>query len=182
MEWKHKYSIKKATLENHKVCCKFYSRGLHVEGMRSSLIKSEIESRLARGIDLVQAHLDAPLVLSEQEDFQNERSVLEEIIFARGHILMLSPKCHPELAGLGIEYTWGKAKKAFRNIVNDCVGKNLHNNIMKSVSKDFIPLERVWKFARRTRDYRRAYKDLLRPDATEEERKTSYELMIIIIF
>ena len=28
---------------------------------------------------------------------------------------MLTPKQHPEIAGCGIEYCWGKAKYEFRN-------------------------------------------------------------------
>ena len=37
-----------------------------------------------------------------------------QVIHARGHILQMSPKCHPELAGHGIEYAWGAAKLRFR--------------------------------------------------------------------
>ena len=31
---------------------------------------------------------------------------------------MLTPKGHPEIAGCGIEYCWGKAKYEFRNHYN----------------------------------------------------------------
>ena len=32
----------------------------------------------------------------------------------RGHILLMSPKGHPEVAGCGIEFAWGHAKNYFR--------------------------------------------------------------------
>jgi hypothetical protein len=43
----------------------------------------------------------------------------------------MSPKGHPELAGKGIEFSWGVSKKHFRKI-NNCVGKDLHNSTLKS--------------------------------------------------
>jgi len=49
---------------------------------------------------------------------------LEELVHSRGHILLMSPKGHPELAGKGVEYAWGAAKLLFRKI-NDCKVKNL---------------------------------------------------------
>lgn len=36
-------------------------------------------------------------------DFNNERPALQHLVESRGHILMLSSKFHPELAGVGIE-------------------------------------------------------------------------------
>jgi len=41
---------------------------------------------------------------------------LEELVHSRGHILLMSPKGHPELAGKGVEYAWGAAKLLFRKI------------------------------------------------------------------
>jgi hypothetical protein len=69
----------------------------------------------------------------------------------------MSPKCHPELAGLGIEYSWGKSKLEFRRRINDQVPAHLHYNIERSLGLEVLPLERVRKFARRTRDYRHVY-------------------------
>ena len=48
------------------------------------------------------------------EDFKNEVGALEQIVIERGHLLIMSPKGHPELAGVGIEYGWGHAKYLFR--------------------------------------------------------------------
>lgn len=70
----------------------------------------------------------------------------------------MSPKCHPELAGIGTEYAWGKSKLEFRRRINDEDPRKLRQNTLKSLDADTIlTLERVRRFARRTRDYRRSY-------------------------
>ena len=47
-------------------------------------------------------------LLSQQADFASQRSSLEEIFHRRGHLVLFGVKCHPEIAGLGIEYLWGE--------------------------------------------------------------------------
>ena len=61
----------------------------------------------------------------------------------------------------GIEYCWGKSKQKFRRDVNDRVQAHLHSNMVKCFSRSdaFLPLGRIRKFARKTRAYRRAYRD-----------------------
>ena len=77
-----------------------------------------------------------------------------------------------ELAGKGIEYSWGKAKRDFRQH-NDCVPKNLHKNVQKSFES--LPLGRVRKFARKTREYMRAYaKSHMLFGATEADKLEGY--------
>eukprot|EP00873_Tetraselmis_striata_P027840 jgi/Tetstr1/448104/TSEL_035402.t1 len=98
----------------------------------------------------------AQKVLGNLEDFKSEKSALEELVHSRGHILLMSPKGHPELAGKGVEYAWGAAKLLFRKI-NDCKVKNLHINILRVMDTDYLTLERCRKFARKARDYRNAY-------------------------
>ena len=39
------------------------------------------------------------IVLGNCTDFKNEKSALQEVIQSRGHIMLTSVKCHPELAG-----------------------------------------------------------------------------------
>jgi hypothetical protein len=75
--------------------------------------------------------------------------------------MIKSPKCHPEVAGTGIEYIWGFSKSRFRNKTNDGVPKNLEKNILKSLSiigMDNLCHERVMRFTRKSRDYIMAYK------------------------
>ena len=59
------------------------------------------------------------IVLQALPDFKNERTALQHVVESRGHILLLSPKFHPEVAGVGIEYSWGFSKQKFRRVHND---------------------------------------------------------------
>eukprot|EP00733_Pompholyxophrys_punicea_P001437 Pompholyxophrys_punicea_v1_NODE_719_length_1401_cov_9.679792.p1 type:complete len:135 gc:universal NODE_719_length_1401_cov_9.679792:74-478(+) len=73
----------------------------------------------------------------------------------------MSPKCHLELAGVGIEYNWEKSKLEFRRNINDEEPSHLHANILKSLSTSAfrpLPLARVRKFARK-RDNRNVYRE-----------------------
>ena len=100
--------------------------------------------------------------------------MLEKRVTDQGHILLMSPKGHPELAGLGIEYSWGKAKTEFRKKKN-CVPKDLHANIVNALAEDVLFLLRVRKFARKTREYMRAYARLhgLNSEADRLDRRPS---------
>ena len=46
----------------------------------------------------------------------------------------------------------------FRKDTNDCAAKKLHSNIVEALK--VVTLERVWKYERKTRDYRRMYVDV----------------------
>ena len=48
-----------------------------------------------------------------------EKTVLDKLFIRYGHFILASPRYHPELAGLGIEFCWGKAKWCFRRQVNE---------------------------------------------------------------
>ena len=112
-----------------------FERGAYVEGMRGQLSKAAMDKKIRNNLPLNP----------------------EQALASRGHILILSPKCHPELAGRGIEYAWGKAKKTFRNEINNGIAKDLHKNISASLTSKVLPLSRCWKFARKSRDYCRCY-------------------------
>ena len=104
--------------------------------------------------------LSLPHMLANCWDFSHEKTALQEYVESRGHILRMCVKGHPELAGVGIEYSWGKAKQKFRRDVNDRKSGHLHRNIVKCFSRDdlFLPLCRIRKYARKTRSYRHAYR------------------------
>ena len=55
--------------------------------------------------------------LNKRKDFQEERTVIEKLFNEHGHLVVASPRYHPDMAGLGIEYCWGKAKWCFRRLV-----------------------------------------------------------------
>merc|ERR1711924_191448 len=71
-----------------------------------------------------------PYVLSHCWDFAHAPTALQELVESRGHILRMSVKAHPELAGVGIEYSWGKSKQMFRRVENDRVASHLRRNII----------------------------------------------------
>ena len=100
-------------------------------------------------------------VLSACPDFLNEKTSMQELVESRGHILCMTPKYHPELAGVGIEFSWGRAKYMFRKEINDFKATNLKANVMRALSTQgdgaVLPLALVRRYARRARDYLRAY-------------------------
>ena len=105
---------------------------------------------------------------------------LERIVIERGHLLVMSPKGHPELAGVVIEYGWGHAKYLFRkNNPGTSGGKkanvDLHEHILDALGA--VTLESTQKFARRTRSHRRAYIKVHSndPTITREERDKAHD-------
>ena len=56
-------------------------------------------------------------MLSNCWDFAHEKTALEDAFESRGHILRMCVKGHPELAGQGIEYSWGLAKQATPSLI-----------------------------------------------------------------
>ena len=62
----------------------------------------------------------------------NETGALQEVVESRGLILILSPKCHSELTGCGIEYSWGKSKQYLRRAANDTIDTNLPSNLNRT--------------------------------------------------
>ena len=70
----------------------------------------------------------------------------------------MTPKCHPEIAGCGIEYDWGYAKLTYRKKINDGVAAHLDENVKKALStEDVLTINRTRKFARKARDYKLTY-------------------------
>ena len=63
----------------------------------------------------------------------------------------MSPKCHPELAGHGIEYCWGGAKMYFRRN-NDIFPRNFDKNVRAALAH--VTRRKVHLFERRARAYR----------------------------
>ena len=81
--------------------------------------------------------------------------IAEEI----GVVVLLTPKCHAELAGEGVEYLWACAKGAYRNMTL-CQKKGKDNfkaSVRHCLSEEVITKVRIRKFARRARQYLMAY-------------------------
>jgi hypothetical protein len=64
-----------------------------------------------------------------------------------GAFIRLTPKCHPEIAGRGIEHAWGHAKLRFRRGVNHAVADHLENNVKAALSCEVLTINKFRKFA-----------------------------------
>ena len=100
-------------------------------------------------------------VLKKCSDFKNEESQMKYILTLLGVDLRLTPKCHPEIAGIGIEYAWGYAKLRFRRDFNDAIAMNLRTNVLKSIDRSVVTIDRIRKFARKAREYKLTYSLLI---------------------
>ena len=114
----------------------------------------------------IPAEMDASATLGRCEDYASEVYLLEQLFLDPRYILIKSVKCHPEMAGCGIEYSWGKFKMDFRRH-NWRNGKEKGNQaslmrgkIKKLLDTGMLCLERVWEFELKARTYRRMYLQL----------------------
>ena len=87
----------------------------------------------------------------------------------------MSPKYHPELAGVGIESSWGLAKQAFRKL-EDKTSQNFEAQVRHCLSDEILTIGRVRKFARRTRDYLHGYKRMKERAMVETDDETGFDL------
>ncbi len=96
-------------------------------------------------------------------DFKEEKSTMEVLLDklgSKGSLsieLLTTPKYHCELAGEGIEYSWGMGKYYYRNLPLEM--KNLKSKFIKRarLSLTHISIERVWQFATKCRRYMLVY-------------------------
>ena len=73
-------------------------------------------------------------------DFVQEDTLLQYHGCHLGVIVERTPKCHPELAGEGIEYCWGCAKGYYQHLP---LAKKRGNNAFKESVKKSLCSERV---------------------------------------
>lgn len=120
--------------------------------------------------DKVPADMNATPVLANLPDFKQEKSALQSVAESRGHILLMSPKFYREVADVGIDYSWENSKQVYRRKNNEEIPRNLHRNIVRSLrGKTFLTLERIRRFARRTRDFCWAYFTLVNEGVTDSK-------------
>ena len=81
-----------------------FERGLWKAGMVRSKTPAEIKQLMLLRLEPPSNDMCYDKVLSACTDFALEKTALEEMIESRGHILIYSVACHPELAGVGVEY------------------------------------------------------------------------------
>ena len=97
---------------------------------------------------------DMRIVLSNHDDFVNEQTIVQHYLESRGHMVFFLPKFHCELNA--IERVWAQAKVYCRAHTNFTLVKlrQIINPALDSVTVDLIR-----KYARKARDYQRAYCD-----------------------
>ena len=99
------------------------------------------------------------ILLTNCSDFADEESLLQLNIRLVGAVCIHSPKYHCEIAGEGIEYSWGNSKAKYRRIkVKDKkTAEQFRNQVGKCLSRDYLDAERIRKNSRRAREYMVAY-------------------------
>ena len=111
-------------------------------------------------------------MMSLCDDFLNEEGMLQCIGKNLDVMVILTPKCHAELAGEGIEYMWALSKGAYRNLtLAQKKGKeNFATSVRHCLSSKVVSLERIRKFGRRAHQYLIAYHCLDGTDVSQETR------------
>jgi hypothetical protein len=125
--------------------------------------------------------------VSTQPDFEHEVTLLQLFTEQRSvpagcqMMLIRSLKCHPELAGEGIEYDWAAAKQWYpRQKLSD---KRTKDTFQKTViqSLDQVKINVRMEFSRRARQYMIAYQTVQAfnndPEAVDKNFETSAYLL-----
>jgi hypothetical protein len=107
-------------------------------------------------------------LIKKQPDFIGELTLLQYYAKKMGATVDRSPKCHPEIAGEGIEYVWALAKLYYRGkpIERKRTKKKYRELVDECLSVVNLTKTRVRKCSRRAREYMLAY---LAYDAIKKE-------------
>jgi hypothetical protein len=109
---------------------------------------------------IIQLQYSLKNLLRSCRDFQEEESLLQSMGRKMGVIVDRTPKCHCELAGEGIEYSWGCAKNYYRTLpIREKKSKELFKeSVRKCLDQEMVlTKERIRAFSRRARQYTMAY-------------------------
>jgi hypothetical protein len=107
-------------------------------------------------------------------DFAEEMTALQHVGSELGVSVIITPKFHAELAGEGIEYSWGVTKGVYQR-------KPLHSKrskesfkglVQQCTSRDIIPTKTVRKLSRRARAYICAYYSLYESKRNRDDTST----------
>ena len=104
-------------------------------------------------------------ILSNLPDFQEEKTLLQHHAESRSTTdcrirLIRSPKCHPEIAGEGIEYDWAGAKSHYRRAkISEKRKASGFRRLVKKSLASVEPSHRI-SFSAKAREYMLAYEVL----------------------
>ena len=140
------------------------------------LTRRERQEMDYQGIDLLaQDPKNLLHLLDSCEDFINTHSQIKQTVLDLGGDVVSTPICHPELAGEGIEYCWGRAKYIYRRErskiegtidrekFNELVTMSLSNQEGEALAK-----HRALAFARRARTYKVVYNQMFKEHDAKE--------------
>ena len=68
--------------------------------------------------------------------------------------LRMTPKCHLEIAGQGIEYSWGYSKLRYCRYFNDEKANNVEKNVRAALCTSVLTKEQTDTFVQKARDYK----------------------------
>ena len=122
------------------------STGLQ-KGLKSVLEERGVNVKGMKKEDMVK-------VLEEMRDFKFQKTKVEELILNKGHRVMFIPKFHCEINP--IERVWCHGKKYTRANC-DYTFAGLEKTI--NTALDSVSVELIRKFFRKSREYRRAYRE-----------------------
>ena len=100
------------------------------------------------------------MMMEQQSDLIDELTLLQHRGQSLRVIVDRTPKCRPEMASEGIEYSWGCTKQYYNFLpINRKKGMQAFwETVKESVSLNIPTIERQRKFSRRAREYMLAYK------------------------
>ena len=101
------------------------------------------------------------LLMQKQEDFTSEMTLLQYHASLMGVTIERSPKCHPEIAGEGVEYGWALSKIEYRR--SPIAEKRTKDGFLKLVRKcmnnqTILNLKQMRSCSRRACQYMLLYK------------------------
>mmetsp|Transcript_9240 Transcript_9240/g.25281 ORF Transcript_9240/g.25281 Transcript_9240/m.25281 type:complete len:185 (+) Transcript_9240:202-756(+) len=103
-----------------------WERGLWKDGIKGSISDSDENADQA---------VSTSHVLVQCEDFRYEMSWLECVAWKRGHIITFTPKGHCELAGVGVEYCWGRQRSTIGGAGTSLRARTLSRRSWSSLSR-----------------------------------------------
>jgi hypothetical protein len=99
-------------------------------------------------------------LMSLQTDFIEEETLLQYHGRLLGVKIERTPKCHPEIAGEGVEYDWGCSKGVYRRLpISEKRSKSkFRESVRKCIDRDeVLTIARRRLFSKRAREYMLAY-------------------------
>ena len=116
------------------------------------------EGSLVMGVRNTDLSLNS--LIAKLPDFMEEETLLQITAKQLGYVVDRTPKCHPELAGEGIEYAWGSAKIFYRRQpMEEKKSKEKFRSLVdrSTCRETILSTQNIRRFSARARRYMIAY-------------------------